>query len=103
MFLSLRSSSSSSGQAAVITPRKVISGLGARRVKAVAAAKHHTVIATEAGDVFTWGSNRGRCFSDIHIAIFTNFVSYPYQLILFQRLIFMILLGISNLSTCHAC
>ncbi|KAF3614707.1 hypothetical protein FXO38_35500 [Capsicum annuum] len=47
-----------SGQAAVITPRKVISGLGARRVKAVAAAKHHTVIATEAGEVFTWGSNR---------------------------------------------
>ncbi|KAJ8528968.1 hypothetical protein K7X08_035803 [Anisodus acutangulus] len=47
-----------SGQAAVITPRQVISGLGARRVKAVAAAKHHTVIATEAGEVFTWGSNR---------------------------------------------
>ncbi|MCD9645409.1 hypothetical protein HAX54_034291 [Datura stramonium] len=47
-----------SGQAAVITPRKVIFGLGARRVKAVAAAKHHTVIATEAGEVFTWGSNR---------------------------------------------
>ncbi|KAF3676177.1 C2 domain-containing family protein [Capsicum annuum] len=37
---------------------KVISGLGARRVKAVAAAKHHTVIATEAREVFTWGSNR---------------------------------------------
>ncbi|CAA7041057.1 unnamed protein product [Microthlaspi erraticum] len=47
-----------SGQAAVITPRQVISGLGSRRVKAVAAAKHHTVIATESGDVFTWGSNR---------------------------------------------
>ncbi|KAG2273197.1 hypothetical protein Bca52824_067752 [Brassica carinata] len=47
-----------SGQAAVITPRKVISGLGSRRVKAVAAAKHHTVIATETGDVLTWGSNR---------------------------------------------
>ncbi|CAN7107912.1 unnamed protein product [Brassica rapa subsp. narinosa] len=47
-----------SGQAAVITPRKVISGLGTRRVKAVAAAKHHTVIATETGDVLTWGSNR---------------------------------------------
>ncbi|XP_055818492.1 uncharacterized protein LOC129887419 [Solanum dulcamara] len=47
-----------SGQAAVITPRKVIYGLGARRVKAVVAAKHHTVIATEAGEVFTWGSNR---------------------------------------------
>ncbi|KAL4355352.1 hypothetical protein GQ457_06G017050 [Hibiscus cannabinus] len=47
-----------SGQAAVITPRQVASGLGAHRVKAIAAAKHHTVIATEGGDVFTWGSNR---------------------------------------------
>lgn len=49
-----------SGQAAVITPRQVISGLGARRVKAVAAAKHHTVVVTESGEVFTWGSNRGK-------------------------------------------
>lgn len=48
-----------SGQAAVITPRQVTSGLGSRRVMAIAAAKHHTVIATEGGDVFTWGSNRG--------------------------------------------
>ncbi|GAA0172475.1 guanyl-nucleotide exchange factor [Lithospermum erythrorhizon] len=47
-----------SGQAAVITPRHVTSGLGARKVKAIAAAKHHTVIATEGGEVFTWGSNR---------------------------------------------
>ncbi|OWM73200.1 hypothetical protein CDL15_Pgr001314 [Punica granatum] len=47
-----------SGQAAVITPRQVTSGLGCRCVKAIAAAKHHTVIATEAGEVFTWGSNR---------------------------------------------
>lgn len=47
-----------SGQAAVITPRLVTSGLGSYRVRAVAAAKHHTVIATESGDVFTWGSNR---------------------------------------------
>ncbi|KAF2306909.1 hypothetical protein GH714_022462 [Hevea brasiliensis] len=47
-----------SGQAAVITPRQVISGLGSRRVKAIAAAKHHTVLATEGGEVFTWGSNR---------------------------------------------
>ncbi|XP_062005201.1 uncharacterized protein LOC133722332 [Rosa rugosa] len=47
-----------SGQAAVITPRQVTSGLGSRRVKAVAAAKHHTVIATDVGEVFTWGSNR---------------------------------------------
>ncbi|XP_062113478.1 uncharacterized protein LOC133824571 isoform X2 [Humulus lupulus] len=47
-----------SGQAAVITPRQVISGLGSRRVKAVAAAKHHTVVSTEGGEVFTWGSNR---------------------------------------------
>ena len=49
-----------SGQAAVITPRNVISGLGLRQVKAIAAAKHHTVVATEAGEVFTWGSNRGK-------------------------------------------
>ncbi|KAF5184248.1 E3 ubiquitin-protein ligase herc2 [Thalictrum thalictroides] len=47
-----------SGQAAVITPRQVTCGLGSRRVKAIAAAKHHTVIATEGGEVFTWGSNR---------------------------------------------
>lgn len=47
-----------SGQAAVITPRQVTSGLGSRQVKAIAAAKHHTVIATEGGEVFTWGSNR---------------------------------------------
>ncbi|GMP98392.1 hypothetical protein CsSME_00046301 [Camellia sinensis var. sinensis] len=47
-----------SGQAAVITPRLVSSGLGARRVKTIAAAKHHTVVATEGGEVFTWGSNR---------------------------------------------
>lgn len=53
----------SSGQAAVITPRQVTSGLGSRRVKAIAAAKHHTVIATEGGEVFTWGSNRG----EIHL------------------------------------
>ncbi|MCL7025358.1 hypothetical protein MKW94_007035 [Papaver nudicaule] len=47
-----------SGQAAVITPRQVTSGLGSRRVTAIAAAKHHTVAATEGGEVFTWGSNR---------------------------------------------
>lgn len=47
-----------SGQAAVITPRQVINGLGARRVKTIAAAKHHTVAATQSGEVFTWGSNR---------------------------------------------
>ncbi|CAI9097502.1 OLC1v1033941C1 [Oldenlandia corymbosa var. corymbosa] len=47
-----------SGQAAVITPRQVISGLGSRRVKTIAAAKHHTVAATQSGEVFTWGSNR---------------------------------------------
>lgn len=47
-----------SGQAAVITPRLVTSGLGHRRVKSIAAAKHHTVASTEGGEVFTWGSNR---------------------------------------------
>lgn len=53
-----------SGQAAVITPRQVTSGLGSRRVKAIAAAKHHTVIATDGGEVFTWGSNRGKSYGD---------------------------------------
>ncbi|XP_031258491.1 uncharacterized protein LOC116116569 isoform X1 [Pistacia vera] len=47
-----------SGQAAVITPRQVTSGLGSCRVKTIAAAKHHTILATEGGGVFTWGSNR---------------------------------------------
>ncbi|KAL5197319.1 hypothetical protein ABZP36_000831 [Zizania latifolia] len=48
-----------SGQTtAVITPRQVTVGLGLKRVNVVAAAKHHTVIATEAGELFTWGSNR---------------------------------------------
>ncbi|TVU41524.1 hypothetical protein EJB05_15052 [Eragrostis curvula] len=48
-----------SGQStAVITPRQVTVGLGRKRVNVVAAAKHHTVIATDAGELFTWGSNR---------------------------------------------
>ncbi|KAG2631819.1 hypothetical protein PVAP13_2NG048800 [Panicum virgatum] len=48
-----------SGQTtAVITPRQVTVGLGRKRVNVVAAAKHHTVISTEAGELFTWGSNR---------------------------------------------
>lgn len=59
-FYGLNHLSFFSGQAAVITPRQVTLGLGARRVKAVAAAKHHTVVVTEGGEVFTWGSNRGR-------------------------------------------
>nr|GMC95629.1 Inhibitor of Bruton tyrosine kinase [Ipomoea batatas] len=37
-----------------------VKALWARRVKAIAAAKHHTIVATEAGEVFTWGSNRGK-------------------------------------------
>lgn len=59
MYYGLMISLLCSGQAAVITPRQVLLGLGARRVKVIAAAKHHTVVATEAGEVFTWGSNRG--------------------------------------------
>ncbi|KAL6647001.1 hypothetical protein ACP70R_014441 [Stipagrostis hirtigluma subsp. patula] len=48
-----------SGQTtAVITPRQVTVGLGRKRVNVIAAAKHHTVIATDAGELFTWGSNR---------------------------------------------
>lgn len=60
-----------SGQAAVITPRQVTFGLGCRRVKAVAAAKHHTVLATEGGEVFTWGSNRGTSWQ-----VFENIYTY---------------------------
>eukprot|EP01018_Ginkgo_biloba_P009604 Gb_05012 [translate_table: standard] len=47
-----------SGQAAVITPHLVTGGLGLRRIKVIVAAKHHTIVATEGGEVFTWGSNR---------------------------------------------
>lgn len=45
----------------MITPRQVTVGLGRKRVNVVAAAKHHTVIAMETGELFTWGSNRGTC------------------------------------------
>jgi alpha-tubulin suppressor-like RCC1 family protein len=48
-----------SGQVAVITPRQVICGIGSKRVKVIAVAKHHTIVATDGGEVFTWGSNRG--------------------------------------------
>jgi hypothetical protein len=49
-----------SGQStAVITPHQVTVGLGRKQVNVVTAAKHHTVIATDAGELFTWGSNRG--------------------------------------------
>lgn len=40
-----------------ILPRQV-SGLGRRVVVAVAAAKHHTLVATSAGEVFSFGSNK---------------------------------------------
>ena len=36
----------------------VVSALGKRAVAAVAAGKHHTVLCTVAGEVFTMGSNR---------------------------------------------
>lgn len=67
----------SSGQAAIITPRHVTSGLGARKVKAIAAAKHHTVITTEGGEVFTWGSNRGKKLYSVTFLphpLFSNFL-----------------------------
>lgn len=48
-----------SGQVAVIMPRQVTTGLG-KKVKGKAVAKHHTVMCTHGGEVFTWGSNRGR-------------------------------------------
>lgn len=53
----------------------MISGLGARPVKAIAAAKHHTVVATESGEVFTWGSNRGKQFGMAYESLY-----YPLQL-----------------------
>jgi alpha-tubulin suppressor-like RCC1 family protein len=63
-----------SGQTtAVITPRQVTVGLGRKQVNVVAAAKHHTVIATESGELFTWGSNRGMCECMMYLeCIFSN-------------------------------
>eukprot|EP00887_Chlorella_sp_A99_P006446 scaffold3.g6446.t1 len=46
-----------SGESAVIAPR-LVAALGRRAVAAVAAAKHHTVLCTTVGEVFTFGSNR---------------------------------------------
>ena len=46
-----------SGESAVIAPR-LVAGLGRRQVAAVAAAKHHTLLCTTAGEVYTCGSNR---------------------------------------------
>jgi hypothetical protein len=40
-----------------ILPRQVV-GLGRRVVVAVVAAKHHTLVATSAGEVFSFGSNK---------------------------------------------
>ena len=31
-------------------------------MKVISVAKHHTIIATDGGEVFTWGSNRGQLF-----------------------------------------
>lgn len=46
-----------SGEGAVISPLAV-AALGRRQVAAVAAGKHHTVLCTSAGEVFSCGSNR---------------------------------------------
>lgn len=46
-----------SGESAVIAPR-LVSSLGKRQVLAVAAAKHHTLFCTTAGEAYTMGSNR---------------------------------------------
>lgn len=46
-----------SSESAAIVPRQV-AGLAKRCVSSVAAAKHHTVALTDAGEVWTWGSNR---------------------------------------------
>ncbi|KAH7351537.1 hypothetical protein KP509_19G001900 [Ceratopteris richardii] len=47
-----------SGQVAVISPQLVSCGIINRKIKVVAAAKHHSLVVTEGGEVFTWGSNR---------------------------------------------
>lgn len=59
-----------------------MTGLGARRVKAVAAAKHHTVVATEGGDVFTWGSNRGNVYGIVGEVLMLTSV-FTSQIVLF--------------------
>lgn len=46
-----------SGEVATIAPR-VVAALERHVVVSVAAAKHHTVCLTSAGEVWTWGSNR---------------------------------------------
>ncbi|KXZ47089.1 hypothetical protein GPECTOR_38g326 [Gonium pectorale] len=46
-----------SGEAALIQPWQV-AGLGRRQVVSVAAAKHHMLVATSTGDLWTWGGNR---------------------------------------------
>ncbi len=46
-----------SGESAVISPQ-LVAALGKRHVVAVAAAKHHTILCTNAGEVWAMGSNR---------------------------------------------
>ncbi|GIL71989.1 hypothetical protein Vretifemale_2403, partial [Volvox reticuliferus] len=46
-----------SGEAALIHPWQV-AGLGRRVVVSVAAGKHHMVVATSTGDIWSWGGNR---------------------------------------------
>ncbi|KAJ7539741.1 hypothetical protein O6H91_11G107500 [Diphasiastrum complanatum] len=47
-----------SGQVAVITPRRVMCGIGFQRVKSIAVAKHHSIVSIDGGEVYSWGSNR---------------------------------------------
>eukprot|EP00898_Chlorokybus_atmophyticus_P005171 jgi/Chlat1/5655/Chrsp37S00872 len=46
------------GEVAIIKPERVLAGLEKKVVVAVAVAKHHTIAATDAGECYTWGSNR---------------------------------------------
>lgn len=47
----------------------------------ISVAKHHTIIATDGGEVFTWGSNRGQLFFlSCNVQAVCNFVLVYYFL-----------------------
>lgn len=60
-------------------------------MKAVAAAKHHTVIATDGGEVFSWGSNRGKSYGGLK---YTEMLTTP-------KFIFPKLMGLFTTMVLH--